>query len=109
MKAERWTDIAAPLATHPKVRAFPPSRHDLGVRSRHRSRRLRALVLRARPRARASAAAHRRTVYFMPPYILSDDEFALLLRATREIVTRVIPVRSRRVVNAPRTPAIALA
>ena len=27
-----------------------------------------------------------RTVYFMPPYILSDDEFALLCERTREIV-----------------------
>ena len=38
---------------------FPPSRHDLGVRRRHGSRRLRALVLRRRPRARAAAAADR--------------------------------------------------
>jgi hypothetical protein len=44
-------------------------------------RRFRALVLRPGPGARASAAADRRTVYFMPPYILTDDEFALLARA----------------------------
>jgi adenosylmethionine-8-amino-7-oxononanoate aminotransferase len=27
-----------------------------------------------------------RTVYFMPPYILTDDEFALLVARTREVL-----------------------
>jgi adenosylmethionine-8-amino-7-oxononanoate aminotransferase len=27
-----------------------------------------------------------RTVYFMPPYVVTDDEFALLAERTRDIV-----------------------
>jgi adenosylmethionine-8-amino-7-oxononanoate aminotransferase len=30
-----------------------------------------------------------RTVYLMPPYVITDDEFALLVDRTREIVDRV--------------------
>jgi adenosylmethionine-8-amino-7-oxononanoate aminotransferase len=86
MKAERWTDIAAPLAAHTKVRDFrhrgmiwafevDTERTDF-ARWCFAQGLARELLL--RPIGR--------TVYFMPPYIVSDDEFALLCERTREIV-----------------------
>ena len=86
MKAERWTQIASPLAAHPKVRAFrhrgmiwafevDTDRNDF-ARWCFAEGIARELLLRP--------IGH--TVYFMPPYILSDDEFALLCERTREIV-----------------------
>ena len=85
-RAERWTALAAPLAAHPKVRAFrhcgmiwafevATDRVDF-ARWCFAQGLARELLL--RPIGR--------TVYFMPPYILTDDEFALLVNRTREIV-----------------------
>ena len=52
-----------------------------------RARRLRALVLRARRLARELLLRPiGRTVYFMPPYIVSDDEFALLVARVGDIL-----------------------
>ena len=85
-KAARWDEIVAPLAAHPKVRDF------------RRCGMIRAFeVDTARPdfaRWFAAEALARelllrpigRTVYFMPPYVVSDDEFALLAARTLEIV-----------------------
>ena len=54
---------------------------------RTRTARLRALVLRRGPRsARSCCARSATTVYFMPPYVVDDDEFALLVDATLAIL-----------------------
>ncbi len=85
-KAARWTAIAAPLATHAAVRNF-----------RHCGMIWAFEVDTGRPDfARwcfAAGLAHElllrpigRTVYFMPPYIVTDDEFALLVARTLEII-----------------------
>jgi adenosylmethionine-8-amino-7-oxononanoate aminotransferase len=85
-KAERWTALAAPLAVHPKVRNFrrrgmiwafevDTQRADF-ARWCFAEGLARELLL--RPIGR--------TVYFMPPYIVTDDEFALLAGRTLEIV-----------------------
>ena len=30
------------------------------------------------------------TVYFMPPYVISDDEFALLVKHTLEVIDEMV-------------------
>ena len=86
VKAARWTTLAAPLATHPKVRNF-----------RHVGMIWAFEVDTERPEfARwcfAEGLARElllrpigRTVYFMPPYVVTDDEFALLVARTGEII-----------------------
>jgi adenosylmethionine-8-amino-7-oxononanoate aminotransferase len=87
-RAARWTALAAPIKAHPKVRNF-----------RHRGM-IWAFEVDT-PRADfarwcfAEGLAHElllrplgNTVYFMPPYIVADDEFALLAARTLEIVER---------------------
>jgi adenosylmethionine-8-amino-7-oxononanoate aminotransferase len=85
-KAERWTALAAPLASHPKVRNF-----------RQRGMIWAFDVETARadfPRWCFAEGLTReillrpigRTVYFMPPYVVTDDEFALLAARTSEIL-----------------------
>jgi len=87
-RAARWTALAAPIAAHPKVRNF-----------RHRGMIWAFEVDTPRPDfARwcfAEGLARElllrplgNTVYFMPPYIVTDDEFALLAARTLEIVER---------------------
>jgi adenosylmethionine-8-amino-7-oxononanoate aminotransferase len=87
-RAERWRALAAPLAAHPKVRDF-----------RQRGMILAFEVETARPDFARWCFAEGltrelllrpigRTVYFMPPYILTDDEFALLCARTLDIVER---------------------
>ena len=85
-KAARWTALAAPLATHPAVRDFrqrgmiwafevDTDRPDFArwcfVEGLARELLLRPIG---------------RSVYFMPPYVVTDDEFASLVGRTREIV-----------------------
>jgi adenosylmethionine-8-amino-7-oxononanoate aminotransferase len=87
-RGARWNALAAPLAAHPRVRDF-----------RHRGM-IWAFEVDT-PRADfarwcfAEGLARElllrpigRTVYFMPPYILGDDEFALLAARTLEIVAK---------------------
>jgi len=85
-RAARWDAIVAPIAAHGKVRDF-----------RRRGMIWAFEVDTARPdfaRWFASEAQARelllrpigRTVYFMPPYIVTDDEFALLAARTLAIV-----------------------
>jgi adenosylmethionine-8-amino-7-oxononanoate aminotransferase len=85
-RAERWSALAAPLAAQRKVRDF-----------RHRGMIWAFEVETARPDfARwcfAEGLARElllrpigRTVYFMPPYVVTDDEFALLVARTSAIV-----------------------
>jgi adenosylmethionine-8-amino-7-oxononanoate aminotransferase len=85
-KAARWDAIAAPIAAHGKVRDFrrcgmiwafevDSARPDF-ARWFFAEALARELLL--RPIGR--------TVYFMPPYIVTDDEFALLATRTLAIV-----------------------
>ena len=85
-RAARWTALAAPLAAHPKVRAF---RHfgmiwafevdtDRADFARWCFAEGLARELLLRPIGR--------TVYFMPPYVVADDEFALLAGRTAGIL-----------------------
>jgi adenosylmethionine-8-amino-7-oxononanoate aminotransferase len=85
-KAAHWDALAAPLAAHPKVRAFrrrgmiwafevSTERADF-ARWCFGEGLSRELLL--RPIGT--------TVYFMPPYVLADDEFALLAGRTGEIL-----------------------
>ena len=85
-KASRWDVLAAPLAAHPKVRDF-----------RRRGTIVAFEVDTDRPdfaRRAFTAGLERgillrpigRTVYFMPPYVIADEEFALLVERTGEVV-----------------------
>lgn len=87
-KGARWEAIAAPLAAHPKVRDFrrcgmilafevDSGRADF-ARWCFTEGIARGILL--RPIGQ--------TVYLMPPYVITDDEFALLADRTREIVDR---------------------
>ncbi|HVN36263.1 MAG TPA: adenosylmethionine--8-amino-7-oxononanoate transaminase [Casimicrobiaceae bacterium] len=85
-RAERWTALAAPLAAHRRVRhfrrrgmiwAFDVDTDRAGF-ARWCFAEAAARELLLRPIGN--------TVYFMPPYILSDDEFALLAVRTAEIL-----------------------
>jgi len=88
-KAVRWTTLAAPLAAHPKVRHFrqcgmiwafevETDRADF-ARWCFAAGLAREILL--RPIGR--------TVYFMPPYVVTEDEFALLVARTAEILDAV--------------------
>jgi adenosylmethionine-8-amino-7-oxononanoate aminotransferase len=85
-KAQRFTALAADLAGHPRVRDF-----------RHRGMLWAFEVDTDRPdfarwcfaQALARGVLLRpigRTVYFMPPYVVTDEAFGLLCKATREVV-----------------------
>jgi adenosylmethionine-8-amino-7-oxononanoate aminotransferase len=85
-RSARWTALAAPLAAHPRVGNFrqrgmiwafevDTPRTDF-ARWCFAEGLERELLLRP--------LGH--TVYFMPPYIVTDDEFALLAARTLEIV-----------------------
>jgi adenosylmethionine-8-amino-7-oxononanoate aminotransferase len=87
-RARRWSALAAELAAHPAVRAF-----------RHQGMIWAFEVATDRPDFARWCFAEGlarglllrpigRTVYFMPPYVLTDDEFALLAGGTLEIVDR---------------------
>ncbi len=86
IKAERWTALAGPIAVHPKVRHFrrqgmiwafdvETTRADF-ARWCFAEGLARELLL--RPIGR--------TVYFMPPYVVTNEEFALLIARTRDIL-----------------------
>jgi len=87
-RSVRWTALAAPLAAHPRVKQFrqrgmiwafevDTPRADF-ARWCFAEGLQRELLLRP--------LGH--TVYFMPPYVVTDDEFALLAARTLEIVER---------------------
>ncbi len=86
VKAARWTELAARLAAHPAVRNFrhrgmiwafevDTDRDDF-ARWCFAEGLARELML--RPIGR--------TVYFMPPYVVTDDEFAMLAARTLDII-----------------------
>src|SRR6476646_4369304 len=85
-RAARWTELAAPLAAHSRVRNL-----------RQRGMIIAFDALSERPgfpawfAARAAAAELLlrpigKTVYFMPPYVVTDAEFALLVERTLAIL-----------------------
>jgi adenosylmethionine-8-amino-7-oxononanoate aminotransferase len=84
--ARRWERIARPLAAHPRVRDF--RRRGTIVAFEVASERgdfARWCFAQALERELLLRPIGR-TVYFMPPYVTSDDEFALLVERTRDIV-----------------------
>ena len=85
-KAATVTSLAQPLAAHPRVRhfrntgmiwAFEVASDDPAIARRIHARALESELL-LRPIGP--------TVYFMPPYTISDDELALLVERTVDIV-----------------------
>ncbi len=85
-RARRWTALAQPLATHAKVRAF---RHcgmiwafEIETQRPDFARWCFGEGLRRELLLRPIG----RTVYFMPPYVTSDAQFAQLVERTLEIV-----------------------
>jgi adenosylmethionine-8-amino-7-oxononanoate aminotransferase len=87
-RAARWTALAAPIAAHPKVRHF---RHrgmiwafDVDTARADFARWCFAEGLARELLLRPIG----NTVYFMPPYIVTDAEFALLAARTLDIIER---------------------
>ena len=87
-RAARWTALAAPINAHPKVRHF---RHrgmiwafDVDTPRADFARWCFAEGLGRELLLRPIG----NTVYFMPPYIVTDDEFALLAARTLDIIER---------------------
>ena len=85
-KAATLTSLAEPLAKHPRVRhfrntgmiwAFEVASDDPAIAHRIHARALESELL-LRPIGP--------TIYFMPPYTISDDELALLIERTVDIV-----------------------
>jgi adenosylmethionine-8-amino-7-oxononanoate aminotransferase len=85
-KAQRWSARAAALAAHPRVRNF-----------RHRGMIWAFDADSERPdfarwcfaQALARGVLLRpigKTIYFMPPYVVTDDEFALLCDVAAEVL-----------------------
>jgi adenosylmethionine-8-amino-7-oxononanoate aminotransferase len=85
-KAARLTSTAAPLSAHPRVRHFRntgmiwafevDTTDDSFARNFHARALEKELLL--RPLGN--------TVYFMPPYVIGDDEIALLVKRTTELL-----------------------
>jgi adenosylmethionine-8-amino-7-oxononanoate aminotransferase len=90
IKAARITQAAQAIATHPRVKhfrntgmiwAFEVDSADAAfARTFHQQALSRELLL----RPISSNAGN--TVYFMPPYVISDEEVALLMHRTEEIL-----------------------
>ncbi|MEO8486692.1 MAG: adenosylmethionine--8-amino-7-oxononanoate transaminase, partial [Betaproteobacteria bacterium] len=87
-KASRWDAIATELATHAKVRDFRRCGMIVAFEVEHGrpdfARWCFAQGLERGILLRPIGS----TVYFMPPYVIDDDAFALLCGRTREIVER---------------------
>jgi adenosylmethionine-8-amino-7-oxononanoate aminotransferase len=85
-KAKRWDAIAAPLAAHAQVRDFRRCgmivAFDVDTGRPDFARWCFAEGLARHLLLRPIGT----TVYFMPPYVIDDDAFALLCERTREIV-----------------------
>ncbi len=85
-KARRWATLAAPLAAHPAVRDFRQTgmivAFDVATTRPDFARWFFAQGLARELLLRPIG----RTVYFMPPYIVTDDEFAALVAGTLDIL-----------------------
>jgi adenosylmethionine---8-amino-7-oxononanoate aminotransferase len=86
-KARRWDALAAPLATHPAVRHFRRTgmiiAFDVETERPDFARWCFAQGLARELLLRPIG----RTVYFMPPYIVTDDEFKALVAGTLDILS----------------------
>ena len=86
VRAQRWSMLAAPIAAHPKVRDFRRCgmiwAFEVDTARPDFARWFFAEALRRELLLRPIG----KTVYFMPPYIVTDEEFALLCARTIEIV-----------------------
>ncbi len=89
-KAERFTKAAAPIATHPSARnfrhlgmiwAFEAATNDTAFASRAFALALERGVL-LRPIGN--------TVYFMPPYVIDDAQFSMLVDTSVEILDKLV-------------------
>ncbi len=82
-KARRFDAIAAPLREDPRLRDFRRTgmiwAFEVAKPTRGFSRRFAAAAL----EAGVLLVPLGRTVYYMPPYVIDDEEFALLVGATR--------------------------
>jgi len=85
-KSQRWSTLAEPLAAHPRVRGFRQRgmivAFDVDEARDGLANRFAAEALRREIVLRPIGS----TVYFMPPYTLTDDEFAFLVERTLEVV-----------------------
>jgi adenosylmethionine-8-amino-7-oxononanoate aminotransferase len=83
-KARRFDAIAAPLREDPRLRDFRRTgmiwAFEVAKPTRGFSRRFAAAAL----EAGVLLVPLGRTVYYMPPYVIDDEEFALLVGATRQ-------------------------
>jgi adenosylmethionine-8-amino-7-oxononanoate aminotransferase len=86
VRARRWNELAAPLAAHAAVRHFRQAgmivAFDVETERPDFARWCFAQGLAREVLLRPLG----RTVYFMPPYVVTDDEFAALVAATRAIL-----------------------
>jgi adenosylmethionine-8-amino-7-oxononanoate aminotransferase len=85
-KARRWSQLAAPVAAHPAVRHFRQAgmivAFDVATERPDFARWCFTEALEREVLLRPLG----RTVYFMPPYIVTDDEFAALVAGTLDIL-----------------------
>ena len=85
-KSQRWRNLAVPLAEHPRVRGFRQCgmivAFDVDDARDGFAKRFAAEALRRELVLRPIG----NTVYFMPPYTLTDDEFAFLVDRTLETI-----------------------
>ena len=85
-KSRRWRTLATPLAAHPLVLGFRQCgmivAFEIGDAREGFAARFAAEALRRELVLRPIGS----TVYFMPPYTITDDEFALLVERTLEAV-----------------------
>jgi len=85
-KSQRWRNLATPLAEHPRVRDFRQCgmivAFDIDGARDGFAKRFAAEALRREVVLRPIG----NTVYFMPPYTLTDDEFAFLVDRTLEAI-----------------------
>ena len=85
-KAQRWKNMAAPLASHPRVRGFRQCgmiiAFDVDDVQEAFAQRFATEALRREIVLRPIG----NTVYFMPPYTLTDHEFAFLVERAVDVV-----------------------
>ncbi|MEO8302825.1 MAG: aminotransferase class III-fold pyridoxal phosphate-dependent enzyme, partial [Betaproteobacteria bacterium] len=85
-KAERWTALAAPIKAHPRVVDFRKCgmiwAFEIATGRADFARHFFAQALNHELLLRPIG----RTVYFMPPYVVTDDEFELLANRTAEVI-----------------------
>jgi len=88
VKARRWAELAAPLARHRTARHFRQGgmivAFDVDTDRPDFARWCFAQALERELLLRPLG----RTIYFMPPYVVTDDEFALLVAGTLAILER---------------------